>query len=260
MPQIMPPSIKDKVLAAISSGQIKMHPRWHYVLKGALAILGVVMLMLGLLFLISFIMFYLHHTGAWFAPSFGFRGAQIFLTSLPWVLILTTVVFLILLEVLVKRYAFAYRQPLLYSALALIALVTLGGVAVAQTPLHSGFLRQAREHRLPFGEQLYKEFGMKGPRNIHPGTVRELIDSGFILGTRREENLTIRVTPQTRFPEGYDISEGDLVLVVGEREGDTVEAFGVKKIEAMPGEFIPRRQFPRHFRPPLPLEQPLPVN
>lgn len=250
MNQETSPSIKDKVLAAITSGQVKMLPRWHYVLKAILAISGAIMLSLALLFLASFIIFYLRQSGVWFAPGFGLRGIGVFLTSLPWLLILVAVVFVVVLEVLVKHYAFAYRQPLLYSALGIVLLVTLGGIAVAKTSFHGEFLRQAREHRLPFGEPLYREFGVKGARNVHPGNISELTENGFILSTRHDEDLTITVTPQTRFPIGYDLAEGDLVVVMGEREGDTVEAFGVRKIEAMPGEFMPRPPFPRHFQPP----------
>src|SRR3990167_8644737 len=130
--------IKAKILAAIESGKVTMRPRWHFVLQATLVICGLVIVLLALLFLTSFIIFSLRNTGVWFAPSFGYRGIGVFLTSLPWLLIGLTVIFVVLLEILVKKYSFAYRQPLLYSALALVLIVTIGGVAIAQTPFNRG--------------------------------------------------------------------------------------------------------------------------
>ncbi len=249
-----PQTIKDKVLTAIKAGQVTMRPKWHYVLKAALMLTGAAILSLALLYLASFIIFYLRQSGVWFAPSFGFRGVAVFLTSLPWLLILVSIAFLIILEVLVRRYSFAYHQPLLFSALGIVLLTTLGGIAVASTPLHNTFLKQVKEHRFPMAEPLYFEFGVKGASNVHPGSIQILTDDGFVLHNRRDEEFNVIVTPRTRFPIGYDLTEGDFVVVLGERENGTIQAFGVREIEAMPGEFVPMpmHSFPARFRPPLP--------
>ena len=248
-----PSPIKDKILAAIDTGKVKMRPRWHFILQTSLIIVGVALISLTLLFLISFIIFSLRNTGVWFAPSFGYRGIGVFLTSLPWLLIVLTVIFVVLLEILVKKYSFAYRQPLLYSALALVLIVTIGGVAIAQTPFHRGVMRQTFERHLPVAETFYRGGGgMTGLGLMHAGSIEEITANGFILSSRRGEDLNIITSPKTQFPAGYDLIEGDLIVVMGERSDDTVQAFGVREIEAMPGEFIPRHQFPQRFRPPLP--------
>ena len=247
-----PSPIKDKILAAIDTGKVKIRPRWHFILQTSLIIVGVALISLTLLFLISFIIFSLRNTGVWFAPSFGYRGIGVFLTSLPWLLIVLTVIFVVLLEILVKKYSFAYRQPLLYSALALVLIVTIGGVAIAQTPFHRGVMRQTFERHLPIAEPFYRGGGMMGPGLIHAGSIEEITANGFILSSRLGEDLNIITSPKTQFPAGYDLIEGDLIVVMGERSDDTVQAFGVREIEAMPGEFIPRHQFPQRFRPPLP--------
>jgi len=247
-----PSPIKDKILAAIDTGKVKMRPRWHFILQTSLIIVGVALISLTLLFLISFIIFSLRNTGVWFAPSFGYRGIGVFLTSLPWLLIVLTVIFVVLLEILVKKYSFAYRQPLLYSALALVLIVTIGGVAIAQTPFHRGVMRQTFERHLPIAEPFYRGGGMMGPGLIHAGSIEEITANGFILSSRLGEDLNIITSPKAQFPAGYDLIEGDLIVVMGERSDDTVQAFGVREIEAMPGEFIPRHQFPQRFRPPLP--------
>ena len=244
--------IKAKILAAIESGKVTMRPRWHFVLQATLVICGLVIVLLALLFLTSFIIFSLRQTGVWFTPSFGYRGIGLFLTSLPWLLIGLTIVFIVILEILVKKYSFAYRQPLLYSALGLVLIVTLGGIAVARTPFHSGIMRQAREHHFPIAEPFYGDLGMMKPSGVHAGNIEEVTEGGFVLNSRRGESINIIVTPDTQLPSGYDLLEGDMVVVIGERDDDTVQALGIREIEAMPGEFMPHYPFPQRFRPPLP--------
>ena len=151
--------LRDKVLGAIKNGKVKMRPKWHYVLKTALAITGGVLLSLALLYLVSFIFFALRANGVWFMPAFGLSGMRTFVMSLPWLLIFTSLLFIIILEILVKRYAFAYRKPLLYSVLGILALAIIGGFALARAPFHRSLLRRAQEDRvrlvpetrLPFG-------------------------------------------------------------------------------------------------------------
>lgn len=244
--------IKDKILSAIQSGQVKMRPRWHFILQASLTACGVIIVLLALLFLTSFIVFSLRQSGVWFTPTFGYRGLGIFITSLPWLLIGLAVIFMIILEILVKKYSFAYRQPLLYSVLSLVLLVTFGGLAVARTPLHSGLLKQTRENRLPLAEPLYRGYGMMKMEGVHAGSIEEMTENGFVLNSRRDERLNIIVTPETQFPGGYDLVEGDLVIVMGPRDNGNVSALGIRKIEAMPGELVPYRQFPQRFKPPLP--------
>lgn len=245
--------IKAKILSAIQAGKVTMRPRWHFALQTALVLSGITIIILTLLFLISFIIFSLRQTGVWFAPTFGYRGYSTLFTSLPWLLIGLSVIFIVILEILVKRYSFAYRQPLLYSALVLVLIVTIGGIAVAQTPFHGGLMKQARDNHLPIAEPLYNNFGMMRREGMHTGSIKEVNENGFILSSRRGDQLQIIVTPETQLPTGYDLIEGDMVVIMGERDNSTIQALGIREIEAMPGEFIPRQLFPQRFKPPLPL-------
>lgn len=224
-------SIRDKVLAAVRGGQVKMRPRWHFFLRAALAVAGVIIIFLSLLSIVSFIIFALQQSGVWFLPIFGLRGLRAFLVSLPWLLVAVSVVFIIILEVLVERYSFAYLRPLLYSVLGIVIFVILGGFMVARTSLHHGLFRQAEGNRLPFAGPMYREFGAPRFRNIHFGIVTEVANGSFHIRTRRGETINIIVTPETRFPLGVGIAEGDLVVVFGERDDDTVRAFGVRKVD-----------------------------
>jgi hypothetical protein len=225
-------NLRDRVLGAIKTGQTTMKPRWRFVTETALYALGSVLLLLTIIYIISFIIFVLHQTGVWFVPTFGFRGIWIFLFSLPWILICISILFIILLEILVRHYAFGYRRPFLYSALGIIGLVIVGGVVIAATPLHPQFLRGAREGRLPFGSGLYQQFGMQHFHDVHPGTVTELIEDGFSMKSPNDVVYTVLITPETRLPFGTNFVVSDRVLVIGEESSTTIEAEGILKTES----------------------------
>lgn len=224
--------LKAKVLAAIEGGKVTMRPKWHFVLKTALAAAGLVFLSLTLVYLLSFIIFAMRENGAWYVTPFGLRGLRAFLMAAPWLLILVALAILAILEVLVRRFSFAYRRPLLYSVLLVLALVIVSSFAVARTPLHSGLMRNAEQRRLPFGGEFYRGYaGQDDDDDVHPGLVSGFIDEGFELVTLHEGTLPVLVVPSTKFVPDARIRIGDRVIVFGPLDEGRIHAFGVRDLQ-----------------------------
>lgn len=223
-------SMKEHILSAIKSGQVEMRPKWHFVLKASLAALGAAILLLAILYLASFIIFALRQTGVLFVPVFGFEGWYAFFTHLPVFLIFLLTVFIIILELSVKRYSFTYRRPLLYSALGIFVLIIVGALAVGNSSLHSGMSRYAEKNGETFVGKFYIEYGRQKFSDVHRGMVVGMSDNGFVIRNKREENLTIVVSRRTRFPLGADFSSGDIVVIFGPRNDTFIQAFGIQKI------------------------------
>lgn len=227
------PALRRSVVDAIKKGTVQMRPRWHFVLLSALTVIGAVIGLLVLIYMASLSVFFLHDSGAWFVPSFGGRGWFSFLRSIPWLLILLTVIFAGLLEILVRRYTFVYRKPLLLSALGIVALVLLGGFLFAATPFHRQMQFFASHHQLPpplafiYGAP----FRMPPPPDVYHGVILATTTSGFVLDDQNGAGTTtVLINGQTRLPYGIDFSVGTEVVVVGDRIGSsTVRAFGVQE-------------------------------
>jgi hypothetical protein len=225
-------SLAEKILEKLKSGQIKMKPRMYFFLKGALAVLGVLVVALFILFLFSFISFALRANGILSLPAFGFRGWGPFFASLPWLLIIVAVLLIVVLEMLFKRFAFGWRRPILYSVLGILVIVLLATFIIDRTPFHSGLFNWAQRGGLPLFGPVYREFGgMPQPRDAHFGTVTEITDQGFIIETRDGETLNVVVEAQTRLPLGRDIKKDDLVMILGRKDDSTIRAEGVVKVE-----------------------------
>lgn len=235
-------SLQNIILEKIKNNKARMRPKWYFILSAALIAAGLILATLALLYLASFILFILRQTGIWFLPTFGLRGIGALLISFPWLLVLVGIVFVILLEALVRRYSFAWRKPLLYSLLGIIIFVTFASLIVSKTSLHEGLFKRARRGELPFAGSLYRGYGMPKTKDIHVGMIAEITSDGFKMETPRGEVLTIIVTSKTSFPLGTDFQKNDRVVVLGERNDGTVKATGIRRIDSL------MRQ-----RPPLPM-------
>jgi len=223
-------AVRDHILDAVKAGQVKMRPRWHFILQSILTVLGLVIGILAVMYLVSFAVFVLRQTGVLFVPSFGYRGYFVFLRSMPWLLILLAIFFVAILEILTRRYSFAYRRPLLYTIIGIVAFTFIGGALVGLTSFHGRLSHYAEQQEVPVASELYELFRGEQVVNVHRGTVTALFPQGFAMQNARSENLMVLVTPDTSFPTGNVFRVGDLVVVFGNRVGSIIHALGVRVI------------------------------
>ena len=236
-------SLREKVLTRIHEQKTKMIPRWHFVLKAGLCLLGCILILLLVIYLLSFTFFILDENRLWFVPEFGMRGILLFLSSLPWLVIAAVLLFVVLLQVLVTKYAFAYHRPLLFSVMGIVGVVTLGSLVVRQVRFHEEMEVYSRRNNLPFAP-LYQKMTPYQNDHIYPGFIIEFHapEKDFSLETRTQEVFEVHITPMTRLPAGKSFSLGDEVIVLGDRQGNRIEAFGIKKIRPFIVHMIPEHE------------------
>lgn len=220
-------SLTKKVFNKVGKGELKMKSKLYFVLRAILFSLITVLIFLFILFFVSFIIFSLRISGVWFLPSFGFQVTGIFLTSLPWILILVAMALIIVLEFFVKKFSFAYRRPILYSVLAIIILTASGSFVIAKTQMHSDFFWKAQERKLPMAGGFYRGLEKSKLSQVHKGVVFKMLVEGFSLETTKGEVLTVIIMPNKKISL-EEINKDDRVLVLGKRENKTIEAFGVR--------------------------------
>lgn len=222
-------NISEHVLEAIKVGQVRMRPRWYFTLKTALLIFGAILAILALLYVVSFIIFMERLTGAGFAPANGLHGWAVFFRTLPWLLVLVATAFIITLEILVRRYAFAYRRPLLYSAAGIVVITFVGGFLIAETPLHVELLSYAqRNHSFFGGERLYRYADEQQIAEIHRGLIVATTSEGFIIQNRRGATTTV-VLSRAVLPFVTDqMIPGAPLIIFGEDENNVIQAVGLR--------------------------------
>jgi len=220
-------SIKDAVLKKISANKIEMKPKWVFVLKSIMGIVLVLILALVFLFISSFTLFVFNQNGISSTPSFGFLGLAVLLKTLPWLLLLLVIIFLVSLEALVKRYSFGYRNPLVYSVGLIVLLAVLGSVLISGFEFHERLFERARNSRLPLVGYWYREYGTPSLEHTQVGIIKDINDSELVLTSLNGEDITIKISEETNFPKGRNLRSGDRIMVIGENEDGVVEAQGL---------------------------------
>jgi hypothetical protein len=222
---------KNEILEKIKKGKVKMKPRSYFILRTIVFVLGLIFAFLFAIFLASFIVFTLRASGAWYFPAFGFRGLGLFLTSFPWVLLIFAILLIAVLEIFARKFSLVYRKPLLYSILGIVVIIVLIGFAVGQTSMHSQLFRSVQEGKLPIMGLMYKGNLMEPSHNACIGEVVEVTDSGFQVETVKGESVGVIVSSETYLPSDEKIEEGELIMIMGERENSIIKAFKVIKIK-----------------------------
>lgn len=222
--------LADKILGRIKRENVKMRPKIHFVLRSIFYVVSVIVAALFTLFLISFILFSLRASGVIYAPGFGFPGLRIFIGSLPWLLILSSVALIAIMEVLVKHFSFSYKKPVLYTLLGIIAVVSIGVFAVGKTPFHADLFERAREGHLPALGGVYKGYVLQKNIDVHPGVVSEITEGGFEIENPRGDTLNVITGPETEFMG--DIKVGDTVIIFGARDNDSIHATSVRAVDS----------------------------
>lgn len=214
----------------IKKGEIKMRPKWHFVLKTLLIILSIIAASLFILYLTSFIFFTLRLSGVWYLPKFGFRGMGPLFFSLPWFLLLSAALLIVVLEILVRRFSFVYRRPILYTVLGVILLVLLGGFLINKTSMHPALFQRADRGRLPIMGSMYRGYGMPDLEDVHRGIVSEITDEGFVFQSQDNRLFTV-ITSGSRFSREQEIQKDNAVIVLGKAEDGVIKAAGVRVID-----------------------------
>lgn len=223
-------SIKRHVSDAIKTGDLLMRPRWHFILQTVFAVVGAFTVLLMILYLVSFIFSSLHESGVWFVPAFGSEGWFELFATLPWILVFTAIFFTIFLEILVNRFSFGHRQPILYTVVGIIILVLFGSI-IAE-PFHREVFRAAHDQDFPIFGGFYRYYGAPHLSNTHVGFIYATTSEGFTLENRDDEMLNIVVGPKTSFPLGVEFEKGDIVIVFGNRINDTIQAQGIREVNS----------------------------
>ena len=220
--------LREAVLEAIKKGKVHMRPRWHFVLRAWLFAVGCLLVFLTALYLTSLVIFALQQTGNWFAPDFGSRGWRHLFFVFPWVLTVLALACILVLELLVRYYTFAYRRPILLSLVLVLVIALGGGHVVARTSFHQRISSFSVRHRVPFAADYYRHFGMPRMRPIHLG----MASGTLTLVEPNEEEFVVSYGLETRRRPGMVLTLGDTVVVFGDQASGTVRAFEIREVPA----------------------------
>lgn len=234
--------IEEKVLKEIENGEVKMRPRAYFTIRKAMdALLGLIVLLL-VVYLVSFLVFALRESGVWYEPAFGGAGWAAFFFSLPWALIALIAIFFVALAIMMSRSSVGYRWPIVYSLVGAICLIGAANLLIINTSINNAIFGGGVHEEIPIVGRYYSGFEVPAEGDIHHGEVLAPLSAGngFVLMDLYGATSAVVVASATSFlPAGVateTITPGEEVVVFGERnQSGTIDALGVDEISPCPG-------------------------
>jgi len=129
--------IEKNVVTLIKSGQIKMKPRWHFMLGSLAMIIGLIALVLVLIFLISLISFSLRTHG----PMGAIRYQQI-ISSFPWWAPILALVGIYFGVITFRKYDFSYKKNFLTVVIVFLGVILVSGWLINYFGFDSAWLKR----------------------------------------------------------------------------------------------------------------------
>ena len=226
--------LNNEIISQIKEGKVEMKPRWFFLLRAIFGILGTFLISLCLVFLVSFIMFGLRKSGIIFAPEFGARGFFLFISSLPWILITFSAAFLLVLQILIKRYSFVYRKPIIYSLVALVVITALICLILPSFTFHNAIFKSFRPENgaeLPPVGKFYRNFGVPHPPEVIRGFIVDFSTGTLIIATDDGATSSVIINDFTRMSPDVVLESGRELLILGPRStSGIIRAFGIREI------------------------------
>ena len=150
-------TIEELVNDSIKSGKIMMKPKWHFVLKTILRVLSIIILFFVLIYLLNFIGLVTHEKD-FNILDLSPGGMRAFMVAIPWVIVILSMLLLSVFYILVKKYSFVYRTPLVYSFFGIILLIVFIGFIVHLIDAKFRFARFGEGEKVPVLGPMHKYY------------------------------------------------------------------------------------------------------
>ena len=217
--------LNQKISQKLKKAKIK--PKRYFTLLNILKDIGLVLLLIIAVLALGIIAYIITQNNPWeFLPS-GFFSYLRGLVLLPWELIGLFALIIVAIYSLIKKVHFIYRLNNIVIVIA-VALITLGGYFIAEATGLNEVVSRA-----PIAKQIYQKQGRflapnRGP--IVSGEIIKIEDKKLTISDHQNKEWKIIISDSTRVPSGDEFKIGDIIHVVGKKDGQKIEAFGVKKV------------------------------
>ncbi len=235
--------IKTNILQFVEKNKISMIPRWKFILYSLLGMTLTVLAFVVLTFFGSMIIFILSKYGFIYLPLFGLGGIMHGIRAVPFVLFILTVVLIVIVEILVHKYAFSFRKPVITTLLTLTLSAIVFSSLLTLTPIHSQLRNYARMHSVDFISREYdRPLPIKeiGSMTVLRGTIVSTTTDEVTIKLFDETTQIVYASTSIKDNNLPDIEED--VVVLGHMVDDKFEAIKIRDADNFPfGEYMEKR-------------------
>lgn len=138
--------IEEKVMSKILNNEVKMKPKWYFVLGSLLTSIGLIGITIGAIFLLNIFIFLIRKKGP------GIMKLQLMIYNFPWWIPILALFFIIIGIWLLKKYDFSYKKNFLFIIISFILIIFISAFIINQM----GFNEFLLKHK--HGKRIYHHF------------------------------------------------------------------------------------------------------
>lgn len=143
-------NIENKIMDKVLSGEVKMKPKWYFVLGSLASFVGLVGMIIGAIFLTNLTFFYIKKQGP------GTARISMMLESFPlWVPILA--IALVILGIwMLKKYDFSYKNNFIVVAITVVTAIILSALLIDYLGLNEQWAKRGPMRRFYMEDSNYR--------------------------------------------------------------------------------------------------------
>lgn len=167
-------NIQNNIISQIKKGEIKMKPKWYFVLGSSLMFLSLIGISMALIFFINLNLFFARRNG----PLASLKMETIF-STFPWWILVIAIFGIILAIWLLKKYDFSYKKNSYLIIIAFIFSLFMGGFLLDKLGLNEylsrGRMKKIYQHIELNEGQGGSVKGIKNSKQLAPKSNFEII-------------------------------------------------------------------------------------
>lgn len=219
--------IKENILSRIENGKDKIISKNNFYLIKVIWIIFAIILISFLVFLISFVIFSSQQSQLDLLLQFGISGFLNFLLSLPWLLIVITILVLLLLHGFLRGKIRLYKKPALYTFLVILFLIIGGGTILAKTSIHQEIIKLAEDKNLVTVSDTYHKYNHRKARGLYAGKISEIKEENIVIKDQKGKKIIVDINKKSN----TKIKAEDSILIFGKDQHGKIKAIKIKQIE-----------------------------
>lgn len=154
--------VLNNINQLIATNQIKMIPRWQFVLRTSLLSIVGFLVLLFIVYALSLFVFLIRRDAP---PTNAMHDILFNLNVMPVVIVLFSIVGIVLIEILTKKYTFAYRVPSIVLFLIIITFVSAVSTFVDRIMFHDHMHKMFLNNKMDTLDFIYERPTFRNRQN-----------------------------------------------------------------------------------------------
>lgn len=225
--------IIQKIQKQINEGKITKKPKMFFVLNAILLSVGTVLLALTSIYLLSFIAFIERERSPITLLGVGKEGVYLFMSNFPWIFTTIALILIVVTSLLVRRFEFGYRTPIIILLGSLFIIVLTVFFTLEKFSVSPQIIDKTLNGPLKGIGDSYRQKDSK----LRSGIITDILSTSpvtsFVLDSDKGV-VVVTIDEYTKISPDVLIEIGNRVVVLGELDEISVKAKGIVSPRSMP--------------------------